>query len=69
MSKKLRYVGGEDGGFIRGIPARDLDEDDLKALPDGVGPKTLVNSGLYAEVGGGDKPAEKAPTAKSEAKE
>ena len=56
MTKKLRYIGGEDGAFIRGIPARDLDEDDLKALPDGVGPKTLVNSGLYAEVGGDKKP-------------
>jgi hypothetical protein len=65
MAKKLRYVGGEDGGFIRGIPARDLDDDDLKALPDGVGPKTLVKTGLYAEVGGGkDEPA-----AKPEAKE
>lgn len=60
MAKKvLRYVG--DGAFIAGIPARDLDEDDIKALRgSGIGPGTLVERGLYAEVGG-DKKADDKP--------
>jgi hypothetical protein len=54
---KLRYVG--DGEWIRGVPARDLTDDDLKALPKGLGPKTLVATGLYAEskAQADDKPA------------
>jgi hypothetical protein len=54
---KLRYVG--DGTWIRGVPARDLTDDDLKALPAGVTPKSLVANGLYAESShkADDKPA------------
>ncbi len=55
---KLRYVG--DGTFVRGIPTRDLEPADLKALPKGVMLAVLVKSGLYAEV--------KAPAKKKAAK-
>jgi hypothetical protein len=54
---KLRYVG--DGRFIRGVPDRDLTDDDLKVLPVGLSPKVLVATGLYAESAhkADDKPA------------
>ena len=64
----LRYVG--DGAWIRGVPARDLDEDDIKALRgSGIGPATLVERGLYAEVGGDKKADDSKPDTPAPKKE
>ena len=61
---KLRYVG--DGGFIVGIPARDLTDADLEALPKGIGPKTLIGSGLYADAKSEAKAADKSAESEKE---
>jgi len=54
----LRYVGG---GFIGGVPARDLTEAEVKAGPaDGTGGwdrEALVGTGLYVEAGSGQQSA------------
>jgi len=44
-----KYVG--DGGYLHGVPARDLTAEDLDALPDGVTKKDLEASGLYKKGG------------------
>lgn len=47
----LKYLGG---GFIRGVPARNLTDDEVKKF----GKARLLKSGLYKEVK--QKPAQKA---------
>jgi hypothetical protein len=47
----LKYLGG---GFIRGVPARNLTDDEVKKY----GKARLLKSGLYKEVK--HKPAQKA---------
>lgn len=54
---KLRYVGA---GFLPGVPARDLTEDEVKAHG---GLRELKASGLYADVD--EKPAGKAAPGKA----
>lgn len=54
----LRYTGDEEGGpFVMGVPARNLDDDDLAKLVGGrlgndrgAVKRSLVKSGLYSEV-------------------
>ena len=40
----LKYMGG---GFLQGVPARDLSDEEAKRL----GKQRLLSSGLYREVG------------------
>lgn len=41
----LRYTGGGHGGFLPGVPARDLTDAEVEALG---GEAVLVKTGLYA---------------------
>ena len=51
----LKYNGGV---FFAGVPARDLNEDELKDLP--ISKQDLLKSGLYVEIKPEKKPAKKA---------
>lgn len=47
MSIKLKYTGGGYGGFLPGVPARDLEDGEVKEY----GEKELLASGLYEPIG------------------
>jgi hypothetical protein len=49
----LVYIG--NGAAIIGIPARDLTEEEIKALPQEFDIEKLIASGLYARPGAFDK--------------
>jgi len=49
----LKYTGGGYGGSLHGIPARDLTDDELAALP--MTDQELVKSGLYQRAKSEDK--------------
>jgi hypothetical protein len=51
----LVYTGGGYGGFLPGVPARDLSDDEVDAYG---GESKLLGTGLYARVGDA-KPARK----------
>lgn len=50
----LRYTGGGYGGFLPGLPARDLSDEEVEALG---GEKALVKTGLYEPFGKKAEPA------------
>lgn len=60
---KVRYIG--KGAFIAGLPARDLNAEEVKKI--GLG--KLLESGLYEEIKRKPKAAEKAPEGSNEAEE
>lgn len=43
MDEKYKFIGG---GFINGVPARDLDQQDIDVLPDHLKDQ-IKQSGLY----------------------
>lgn len=43
----LRYTGGGYGGFLPGVPARDLSDEEVEALG---GEKALLKTGLYEKL-------------------
>lgn len=51
----LKYIGS--GGFVVGVPARDLTDDEVKLF----GKARLLASGLYAEIYHRQKPAREIP--------
>ena len=53
MKKVLRYIGK---GYLLGVPARDLDEEDILELETkGWSPEELIQTGLYAPMESSEK--------------
>ena len=51
----LKYTGGGYGGFLPGIPARDLTDKEVERLG---GEKNLLETGLYEKAGKKEQPIE-----------
>lgn len=60
MNKVLTYTG--NGAFFEGIPARDLTQADVDALPATFTKDALIASGLYMNTSGVEEAAVPAPT-------
>lgn len=60
MNDILIYIGG--GAFFEGVPACDLSQADVDALPATFTKDALIASGLYMNTSGGEEAAVPAPS-------